>query len=583
MKSSILLFFILATMFSSVVAEDAARPNVIIILADDMGYSDLGCYGSEISTPNLDSLAAKGVRFTQFYNAAKCEPTRASLMSGYYWQDAGFGVKRGMTMGEAMKSTGYATFAVGKWHMDGNPVDRGFDRYFGHLSGGSHYFSCNASQRLDDKPFKEEPGDDFYMTDANADYAIEFLDQHQDKQTDDPFFMYLSFNAPHSPLHARPEDIAKYRDTYNVGWDEIREARYQKQLQSGITRKEWTLSPRQDSVPAWDSLREDERAYEATRMAIYAAMVDRMDQAIGRVLNQVREMGAEENTLVVFLSDNGGSPSDVTTAEQTPAGLLGPSGAGKDGYWLGLGWSNATNTPFHSHKIEMGNGGVVTSCIASWPSVIKNPGSITDQPSHIIDLMATLTDVGEVQWPKSFKGNQLSELPGKSLAPLLSGQPSDSRDPLYFHLFHNRAIVDGKWKLTTDWDRPWQLFDLQTDRTELNDVRGEHPKIAAKLQKNWEDWYAKVPEKRFTDANGDPQYRRLDDPEESYRRWTGEGDGSVILFRTDASKRKPKTRTNPARKKSTGRNRVPPKQKADPTQRPDSPEIRPQQAPTFPR
>jgi len=276
------------------------RPNVVVILADDMGYSDLGCYGSEIETPNLDRLAVSGVRFTQFYNAAKCEPTRASLMSGQYWQDAGFGVKRGQTMGEVMKGAGYATFAVGKWHLDGNPVDRGFDRYFGHLSGGSHYFKCNPSHRLDEKPFKEKPVGKFYITDANADYAIQFIDEHQTQTTDTPFFMYLAFNAPHSPLHALPEDIAKYRDTYNVGWDKIRESRYQQQVESGITRKEWRLSPRDASIPAWDSMRQDERDYESTRMAIYAAMVDRMDQAIGRVLAKIREIGDEENTLVVF-------------------------------------------------------------------------------------------------------------------------------------------------------------------------------------------------------------------------------------------------------------------------------------------
>lgn len=509
-------------------------PNVVLILADDIGFSDLGCYGSKIETPNLDKLAAQGVRFTQFYNAAKCEPTRASLMSGKYWQDAGFGVKRGQTIGEAMKQAGYATFAVGKWHLDGNPVDRGFDHYFGHLSGGSHYFKVGPSQRLDDKVFKQPPGDDFYMTDANADYAIKFIDEHHTQKPDSPFFMYLAFNAPHSPLHALPEDIAKYRETYKVGWDKIRETRYQKQIESGITRKEWKLSSRQPSVPAWDSMREDEREYEATRMAIYAAMVDRMDQAIGRVLAKIHETGNEENTLVIFLSDNGGSASDVTTASQTPEALLGPSGAGKDGYWVGLGWANASNTPFHSHKVEMGNGGVVTSCIASWPAVVTQPGSITDEPSHIIDLMATCIDVAGVEQQESVDRKMLQAFPGKSLRPLLAGQMRDSHDALYFHLYHNRAIVSGKWKLTTDWDRPWQLFDLSTDRTELVDVSDQHPDLAARLQKQWNDWYANVPEKRFTDGSGDPQYRRLNDPEESYLRRTGDGNTIELRWRSDA-------------------------------------------------
>ncbi|MCM2374765.1 arylsulfatase [Aporhodopirellula aestuarii] len=535
------LLIALSILAMTSLADATDGPNVVYILADDMGYSDLGCYGSEIETPNLDQLAEKGVRFTQFNNAAKCEPTRASLMSGQYWQDAGFGVRRGPTMGEVMKSAGYATFAVGKWHLDGNPVDRGFDRYFGHLSGGSHYFQCNASKRLDDKPFKEKPNEKFYMTDANADYAIRFIDEHHKQNPDTPFFMYLAFNAPHSPLHALTEDIEKYRDKYGVGWDKIREARYQKQIASGVTQEQWKLSPREASVPAWDSMREDEREYEATRMAIYAAMVDRMDQAIGRVVAKIRETGDEENTLVVFLSDNGGSASDVTIAEQTPDALLGPSGAGKDGYWVGLGWANASNTPFHSHKVEMGNGGVVTSCIASWPAAVKHPGSITDEPSHIIDLMATLVDVGDLELPTTFKGKKLSALPGKSLRPLLTGDRRESHEALYFHLFHNRAIVSGQWKLTTDWDHPWQLFNLSNDRTELTDVSSQHPEIAARLRKQWEDWYAEVPEKRFTDATGDPQYRRLDDPEESYLRRTGNGDERELVWRSK-SKRETKNK-----------------------------------------
>ncbi|MCO8120635.1 arylsulfatase [Stieleria sp. TO1_6] len=537
----VLLFVVAITSL----AEASERPNVVIILADDMGYSDLGCYGSEIATPNLDALATQGLRFTQFYNAAKCEPTRACLMSGHYWQNAGFGVKRGQTMGELMKSAGYATFAVGKWHLDGNPVDRGFDRYFGHLGGGSHYFRCTPTQRLDKKPYKENPEEPFYMTDANADFAIQFLDEHQTQNTDTPFFLYLAFNAPHSPLHALPQDIAKYRHAYRVGWDEIRKRRYQKQLELGITRPQWKLSPRQSSVPAWDSLRDDEQEYEATRMAIYAAMVDRMDQAIGRVLGKVRQMGAEDNTLVIFLSDNGGSAEDVTNVPQTPAALLGPSGAGKDGYWVGLGWANASNTPFHSHKVEMGNGGVLTSCIASWPAVVRQPNSITDQPCHIIDLMATCMDVGKgdnISQPNFKTEQSLGPLPGISLRPLLTDQKRQSHQALYFHLFHNRAIVSEGWKLTTDWDQAWQLFNLTTDRTELNDVSKQYPRIASRLQRQWETWYATVREKHFTAAHGDPQYRRLDDPEESYLRRTGNRNETELIWRSQAESLKGRKR-----------------------------------------
>jgi arylsulfatase A-like enzyme len=498
-------------------AADVRKPNILLILADDMGYSDLGCYGSEISTPNLDSLAGKGVRFTRFYNSAKCEPTRASLMSGQYWQDCGFGVQRGITMGEAMKSADYDTFALGKWHLDGNPVERGFDHYFGHLSGGSHYFQTNTSHRLDAEPFTSKPEDKFYTTDANAEYAIKFIEEAHRKNPEKPFFTYLAFNAPHSPLQAWPEDIAKYKGKYRIGWDKLRELRYQKQLKLGITKKEWPLSPRQATIPAWDSLSDKEKDFEETRMAIYAAMVDRMDQAIGTVLAKIKALGEEQNTLVIFLSDNGGSPSDPSTADRTPEGLLGKSGAGRDGYWYGLGWANLSDTPFRSFKCDMGNGGMATSCIASWPAVVKNPGSIVDQSSHIIDLMATIVDVGGVSWPAKHAGKKIASLPGKSLRPLLAGQSRAAHEALYFQLFHNRAIIQGDLKLVSDWDQPWQLYNLATDRTELNDLAKSEPEKAARMQKQWEDWHANVSEKRYTPGSGEPIYRSQADDSEKFQ------------------------------------------------------------------
>ncbi|MBB3209129.1 arylsulfatase [Rhodopirellula rubra] len=521
-------------------------PNIILILADDMGYSDLGCYGSEIATPNLDRLAHRGVRFTQFYNSSKCEPTRASLMSGQYWQDTGFGVKRGLTMGEVMKQRNYATFAVGKWHLDGNPVDRGFDRYFGHLAGGSHYFRVAGSQRLDHNVFTQPPGDDFYMTDANAGYAIQFIDELQRDAPDKPFMMYLAFNAPHSPLHALPQDIAKYHETYRAGWDIIRKQRHQKQIELGVTKERWKLPPRDPSVPAWETLSQREKDFESTRMAIYAAMVDRMDQAIGRVLNRVKEHGEEDNTLVIFLSDNGGSASDPSTAPKTVEGLLGENGAGKDGYWVGIGWSNVSNTPFRRYKCDMGNGGILTSCVASWPAVIKTGGRLIDEPSHIIDLMATITDVA---------GPPISETPsekrpGKSLQPLLTDSPRESHDALYFHLFHNRAIIADGMKLVSSWDSPWTLYDMNADRTEQNNLASRHPELAASLQKRWESWYADVPEKRWNASLGEPRYRRIDDPEETYNRRTGNGDEIIVVKRSEASqRRKPQPRMKQATSK----------------------------------
>ncbi len=488
------------------------KPNILIILADDLGYSDLGCYGGEIATPNLDQLAANGLRFTSFYNSAKCEPTRASLMSGQYWQDCGLGIKRGTTMGQAMKSCGYTTLAVGKWHLDGNPFERGFDRYFGHLSGGSDYFKGNPFHRLDDKPFKPANDGKFYTTDANADYAIKFISEAHVQQPGKPFFTYLAFNAPHGPLQAWPEDVAKYRGKYRIGWDELREQRYQKQIELGIAKKEWALSPRPNPIPAWDSLTDAEKDFEDVRMTVYAAQVDRMDQAIGRVLAKIKELGAEENTLVIFLSDNGASPYDhgkVTDRRIEP--LL--DGTSHLGY--GLGWANLSNTPFRHYKRNMFNGGSCTPCIAAWPAVVKQRGSITDQLAHITDLMATIVDLGGGTWPMEIEDNTTATIPGRSLRPILAGQQRAPHETLYFHLFDHRAVIAGDMKLVSDWGRPWELFDLAKDRTELYDLAKTRTVQAALLEELWNDWAAKA-KPPLRNAGGEPIYRHLADANEQF-------------------------------------------------------------------
>lgn len=487
-----------------------ARPNILLILADDMGYSDLGCYGGEIATPNLDRLAAGGVRFTSFYNSAKCEPTRASLMSGQYWQDCGLGVQRGLTMGQAMKSAGYDTFALGKWHLDGNPVERGFDHYFGHLGGGSDYFKGSRTHRLDDKPFVPANDGKFYTTDANADYAIKFIGEAHAQHPDKPFFTYLAFNAPHASLQAWPKDIATYRGKYRLGWDQLREQRYQKQIELGITKKEWALSPRPNTIPAWDSLTDTEKDFEDARMAVYAAQVDRMDQAIGRVLAKIKELGEEENTLVIFLSDNGASPYDhgKVTARKIESLLAGTSNLG-----YGLGWANASATPFRHYKRNMSNGGSSTACIAAWPAVVKQRGGITDQRAHIIDLMATIVDVGGGTWPAEFAGEKIAPLPGKSLRPILLGEQRAPHEALYFQLFDHRAVIAGDMKLVSDWGRPWELFNLTTDRTELHDLKKAEPEHAARLEKLWSGWAAQTAT-RVRTAGGEPIYRHLADAQE---------------------------------------------------------------------
>ena len=514
MKLSQLVLPLLLALSLDARAATPAKPNVLIILADDMGFSDLGCYGGEIATPNLDKLAANGLRFTQFYNSAKCEPTRASLMSGQYWQVCGLGIKEGMTMGQAMRTAGYATFAVGKWHNKGNPFDRGFDHYFGHLGGASDYFKGSNSHRLDAARFTPPEDGKFYTTDANADYAMKFLADSRKEHPEKPFFMYLAFNAPHGPLQAWPEDIAKYRGKYMIGWDKLREQRYQRQIELGLVKKEWALSPRPATIPAWDSLTKEEKDFEDARMSVYAAQVDRMDQAIGKVLAKIKELGQEENTLVMFLSDNGANPFDHRDAEShTVANVL----SGKSRLEYGLGWANASVTPFEHYKRNMFNGGACTAFIANWPAVVKQHGAITEQRGHIVDLMATLMDVGGGTWPAQFEGQPLNPLPGLSLRPILEGKQRTPHDALYFQLFDHRAVIMGDLKLVSDWGHPWALFDLSKDRTELHDLSKEQPEKVASMSKAWTDWGAKAgADAKFRAAGGEPIYRHMKDAEEKF-------------------------------------------------------------------
>jgi len=513
----------------------AARPNIVLILADDLGYSDVGCFGGEIQTPHLDRLAARGIRFTQFYNSAKCEPTRASLISGQYWQDAGLGIKKGLTMGEAMRESGYATFAVGKWHLDGNPVQRGFDRYFGHLSGASDYFKGNPSHHLDEVPLRPANDGRFYTTDANADYAITFITESHRAHPQKPFFLYLAFNAPHSPLQAWPEDIRKYRGKYLDGWDRLRVQRYERQLALGVMKPEWALSPRPATIPPWDTLTAEEKDFEDLRMAIYAAMVDRMDQAIGRVMAKLDELGQTENTVVIFLSDNGASPFDHG-AKRSVDHLN--AGTGNLNY--GLGWASLSSTPFRHYKRNMFNGGSCTPFIVHWPAGLKHPGTFNDQPAHIIDLMATFVDLSGKAWPARFAGKDVAPLPGRTLRPFFSGDSRPPHPELYFQLFDHRAVIAGNLKLVSDWNRPWQLFDLAADRTELHDLAPAQPESAARLEKLWTDWAAKA-KTPVRSAGGEPVYRHLHDVQESFLGGgsSGEADGPAAAKakRTRAERR----------------------------------------------
>jgi arylsulfatase len=483
----------------------ARAPNIVLILADDMGFSDIGCYGSEIPTPNLDRLAGRGLRFTQFQNTARCCPTRASLLTGLYPHQAGIGhmvVDRGfpayqghlngrcVTIAEALRPAGYTTLMSGKWHVGENrphwPTDRGFDHYFGLINGSSSYFQVDQGKTLalDDKPYTP-PDKGFYLTDAITDHAVGFLDRHTSR--DKPFFLYLAYTAPHWPLHALPEDIEKYRGKYMMGWDELRRQRHERMIQMGLVRKEWPLTPRDQRAPAWKDV--GDKAFRDLSMAVYAAQIDRMDQNIGRVLTSLDRSGLADNTLVLFLADNGGC------AEEINRGKPGVGPGGPDSYWsYGLPWANASNTPFRLYKHWVHEGGISTPLIASWPGRIKEPGSITHQPGHLIDLMATCVDVGNARYPATFNGNAITPMEGRSLRPVFEGRHREPHPAICWEHEGNRAVRQEGWKLVSRYEggSGWELYDMEADRTEMSDLGAKHPAKVKELSAIWDAWAARV-------------------------------------------------------------------------------------------
>lgn len=508
----------------------AERPNIVLIMADDMGYSDIGCYGGEIETPVLDDLAARGLRFTQFYNNAKCAPTRASLLTGRYSQQVGcfdgpVVMRDCVTVAEVVRAAGYATYAAGKWHATELPTERGFDRYFGVADGCCNYF--NPGEARDGEPAPAEknfprrfsrdgevlqpftpPQEDFYTTDAFTDAAVSYLKVHDESK---PFLLYLAYTAPHYPLHAPEEDIVKYAGKYLKGWDVLRRERYDRMVRMGLIDAAWPLSPRDPGVAPWEAV-DDRDAWDATlfgrgqnalpwkdassqaywdrAMATYAAMVDRMDRNIGRVVDQVRAMGQEHNTLFLFLSDNGAC---AEVRHQTPEVPPGPVNSYRT---VDAAWANMQNTPFRRYKRWDHEGGIATPLIACWPGVVPE-GKITDQVGHIIDVMATVTDMSGAQYPREFGGAAIPGPEGKSLLPVLKGGTREGHDALCWQFGGAQAIRQGHWKLVKGSPRaPWELYDLQADRTELNDLAAKEPERVEAMKTAWEVWARRTGAKR---------------------------------------------------------------------------------------
>jgi len=540
---STLFILISSCVYSQSASKVDNRPNIIIILADDMGFSDIGCYGGEIQTPNIDYLASKGLRFSQFYNASRCCPTRAALLTGLYNHQAGIGnmsfdqqqpgyrgylTENTITIAELLKSGGYKTGMVGKWHvantkplpdkkehlawlnhqsdkgdfapLDQYPTARGFDKYYGNIWGVVNFFDpfslVNGTE-----PVKSVPKD-FYYTDAINDTASAYIKEFS--KSEKPFFLYVAQTAPHWPLHALPEDIKKYENTYKVGWDAIRGQRVKKMVEKGVfPANKNLLSPRYKGELKWDEYPGKE--WEAYAMAVRAAMVDRMDQGIGRIIKTLRETGELDNTLILFLSDNGAScddaqdygpgldrPGETRTGKQIiyPVDKSVLPGSETTFASTDTMWSNVANTPFRYWKMESYEGGICTPMVAFWPEGIKaKQGSVTTQVGHVIDFMATVKEMSGVTYPSTFKGNNITPTEGESLLPIFKNETRKGHEYIFFEHVRGRAVRYGDWKLVTlGPKRQWELYNIKNDRTETNNVAVQHPDLVEKLKNKWNEW-----------------------------------------------------------------------------------------------
>lgn len=489
----ILLMLILGVRFcESVDANDSqsSRPNIVIIVCDDMGFSDLGCYGSEINTPNLDALAAGGLRFTDFHNNAKCSETRASLLTGLWHQQSKNLRKPGhVTLAEVLRQAGYSTMMSGKWHVAGQPRDRGFDRYFGFLSGAINFYTGldwgtgKNLMRLDRDVYTAPEG--FYSTDAFTDYAIEFVDEAKSKAPEKPFFLYLAHNAPHFPLHALPEDIARYRGRYSAGWDEIRRRRYARLKSLGIVGDTWRLSARDPKVEAWPQITPAQADFLEPMMEVYAAMVDRLDQNIGRLVRHLRQRDQLDNTLIVFFSDNGACPYNRMKSPGVPPGPANSDIA------YDARWANMCNTPLRLYKQYAHEGGSSTPMIAHWPAGIPKSaaGTLTPLTSHLVDLMPTVVELAKAEYPQNIDGRAILPMEGVSLVPALTNGKTDRGDhPLFWEFAGNHAVRVGDWKLVAERSKDWELYDLATDRCETRNLAAEHPDQVRSLASAYDRW-----------------------------------------------------------------------------------------------
>lgn len=495
------------------------RPNIILIMSDDMGYSDLECYGGEIETPALNKLAEEGVRFTQFYNGARCCPTRASLLTGLYPHQTGIGhmtnpsenfeghdyhvpgyrgelSQQTHTLAEVLKTAGYRTLMTGKWHVGMEhkeqwPLQRGFDRFYGLLDGASNFFLPVHPRgiTLDNDPIEiDDPN--YYTTDAFTSNAIDFIREGQKNGEASPFFLYLSYTAPHWPLQAPKEDIDKYRERYHDGWEPMRNERHKRMLEMGLVDPAWDITPL--DAPLWDTINAEQRKELALRRAIYAAQVDRMDQNIGKLVDYLKKNNLLDNTLIIFINDNGACAEGGNMGGGPKEEL-----ETKQGYFLsyGQGWANASNTPYREYKHWVHEGGISSPLIAHWPRGISESlqGRLVHQYSFLPDIMATFIDISGAQYASEKNGKPVPAVVGKSFLPLLKGKDSPIHEqPIFWEHEGNKAVRLGNYKAVVKWERgksdKWELYDMEKDRTELNDLSTEKPDVLHELKEAWEKW-----------------------------------------------------------------------------------------------
>jgi len=506
------------------------KPNIVLILNDDMGFSDIGCYGGEVETPNLDRLAAGGLRFSQFYNTARCSPSRASLLTGLHPHQTSVGVltydmgpegyagnlnHRCVTIAEALKPAGYRSYLSGKWHVSSNlreptdswPMQRGFDRFYGTIIGAGSFYDPNTLTRGNENIEHEarEPG--FFYTDAISDNAVEFIRSHAKEHPEKPFFEYVAYTAPHWPLHAHDEDIAKYKGRFDKGWDRLREERLERLVASGLVKDSWPLSERDPTQPPWTQA--ENKAWLLRCMEVYAAQIDRMDQGIGRILRALEETGRLDDTLVIFMADNGACAEDIPEGVSVdelvnrlmlarshtrsgepvhfgnnPERMPGP----EDTYQsYGQAWANLSNAPFRFYKHWIHEGGIATPLIFHWPAGIAARNEVRHSPGYLPDIMATVLDLTGTPYPKEFPGRDVAPLEGHSLKSAFAAE-QPSRPPMFWEHEGNAAVRMGQWKLVRDYPKPWELYDMEADRTELHDLAAGHPDRVRDMAAQYEAW-----------------------------------------------------------------------------------------------